>query len=139
MSKFIKTGLVLSGIILFGAGCAKGYGDNLGQPTASETSTVSMPSVLSEAVIEYKEGVFNPPTLRVLVGTKVTFVNKGDKAVWPATGRHPTHEICPGFDALHGLKKGESYSYVFDKPSECPFHNHLAAMEQGSIEVKLVE
>lgn len=138
MSKFIKTGMVLSGIILFGAGCARGRAP---QTPAADVS-VSLPgptSVASEAVIEYRDGLFNPSTLRVLVGTTVTFVNKGNKEVWPASGRHPAHDICPGFDALQSLKNGETYSYLFDKEAECPFHNHVAPGEKGSIEVKAAE
>ena len=152
MSKFIKTGLVISGIILFGAGCAKTVSPNYSYPPAatepsqavtappiSVEATTTPPAVPGEAVIEYKDGVFNPSSLKVLVGAKVTFVNKGSKEVWPASGRHPTHEICPGFDALRGLKMGESYTYAFPKAAECPFHNHLAPGERGSIEVKSVE
>jgi len=146
MSKFIKTGLVISGIILFGAGCAKGgsYSASTPVPEAStpevivETTTTS-PAVPGEAVVEYMDGTFNPSSLRILVGTKVNFVNKGTKEVWPASGRHPTHEICPGFDALRVLKSGEVYSYTFSQAAECPFHNHLAPAEKGSIEVKSAE
>ena len=149
MSKLIKTSLVLSGIILFGAGCAKSGvpGSYSSAPTPepqatatapeiSVEATATSPSVPGEAVIEYKDGVFNPSSLKVLVGTKVTFVNKGTKEVWPASGRHPTHEICPGFDSLRGLKTEEIYTYTFPREAECPFHNHLAPGERGSIEVK---
>ena len=142
MSKFIKTGLVLSGIILFGAGCAK-YGATPGTPTdaypgstESAAPAVTPTSTASEAIVEYRDGVFNPSILRVLVGTKVTFVNKGTKVVWPASGRHPAHDICPGFDALKSLTQGQTYSYTFNKLAECPFHNHLAPGEHGTIEVK---
>ncbi|MDO8505510.1 MAG: hypothetical protein Q7S48_02960 [bacterium] len=137
MSKFIKTGLVLSGIILFGAGCAQ-YGRNTADFSAQEEAPESAgpTAVVPEAIVEYSAGMFNPSTIRVLVGTTITFVNKGTKEVWPASGRHPAHDICPGFDALKGLKQGETYSYVFDKVAECPFHNHLAPGEKGSIEVK---
>ena len=140
MSKYLKVGLVLSGIILFGAGCAR-YSQTpaVSTPTSGEEVAVPANPVTPEAVIEYKNGVFNPSTLRVLAGTRVTFVNKGTKSVWPASGKHPTHEICPGFDALKGLKTGETYSHMFDMSAECPFHNHLAPTERGSIEVKTAE
>ncbi len=149
MSKFAKVGLALSGIILFGAGCAKSRGPAVdvqvetGDPqeitvVTPEPGTV-MPPGGPEAVIEYRDGMFDPSTLRVLVGTKVTFVNKGTTPVWPASGVHPTHEICPGFDARKAVKPGETYSYVFDRPAECPFHNHLNASEKGTIEVKEAE
>lgn len=138
MSKFIKTSLILSGLILFGAGCARYQAP--ATPAAypqEESAAPAAPPVVPEALIEYRDGVFDPPTLRVLVGTKVTFVNKGVKEVWPASGRHPTHEICPGFDALKSLKSGKTYSYLFDRPAECPFHNHLAPGEKGKIEVEV--
>ncbi len=137
MSKFLKTGLILSGIILFGAGCTQ-YGRNTvdlsDQKTAPESTGPT--SVAPEAIVEYVDGMFNPSTIRVLVGTKVTFVNKGEKEVWTASGQHPAHDICPGFDSLRGLKQDETYSHVFDVTAECPFHNHLAPGEKGSIEVK---
>ena len=137
MSKFVKVGLALSGIILFGAGCAQ-YGRSPQTPAGQQAPLPAGPtSVAPEAIIEYRNGTFNPSTIRVLVGTTVTFVNKGTKEVWPASGRHPAHDICPGFDSLRGLKQGETYPHVFDKPAECPFHNHLAPGENGSIEVKV--
>lgn len=146
MSKHLKIGLALSGLILFGAGCAKQYGAVPAKPEAaapaaqeSATPATSPVATVPEAIVEYRNGVFNPSTIRVLVGTKVTFVNKGTKEVWPASGMHPTHLICPGFDALKGLKQGETYSYVFSKTAECPFHNHLAPSEHGSIEVKAAQ
>src|SRR3989338_5448724 len=125
MSKFIRVSFALSGIILLGAGCAK-YGTAPQTPAAEEAAPYAGPtSVAPEAIIEYRNGTFNPSTLRVLMGTTVTFVNKGTREVWPASGKHPTHDICPGFDSLKSLKQGESYSHVFDKVVECPFHNHL--------------
>lgn len=140
MSKYLKAGLALSGIILFGAGCARYSQAPVSSDAGQASQEASAPAVAAseapEAVIEYSNGVFNPSTLRVLPGTKVTFVNKGTKEVWPASGRHPAHDICPGFDAMKSLKSGETYSYVFEKPSECPFHNHIAPGEKGSIEVK---
>ena len=142
MLRFIKTSLALSGLILFGAGCARAT-----EPTASVSydgavsqSVTVIPSpevsMASEAVIEYKDGMFNPPILKVLTGTKVTFVNKGVKEMWPASGVHPTHQICPGFDAKKALKAGETYSFTFKKAGNCPFHNHVAPAEKGTIEAK---
>lgn len=135
MSKFIKTSLVLSGIILFGAGCARYQAPpppSTPAPASSPVSGVTEP----EAVLEYRDGVFDPATLRILAGTKVTFVNKGTKAVWPASGVHPAHQLCPGFDSLKTLKAGETYSFKFTAVKECPFHNHVAPAEKGKIEVR---
>lgn len=138
MSKFLKPLLILSAVALLGAGCAQ-VGDRA--PAADTTPAADAPAstapqdVSGEVVVEYKDGAFNPPTIRVLAGTKVTFVNKGTKPVWPASGVHPTHDICPGFDSLRSIGKGETYSYIFERPAECPYHNHVSPGERGTVEV----
>lgn len=138
MSEYLKIGFALSAIILLGAGCAKG-GDRApaGQNTpVSEEPAATGPQDLSgEVAVEYKDGAFNPPTIRVLQGTKVTFVNKGTKPVWPASGVHPAHDICPGFDSLSSIAPGKTYSYTFTRSAQCPYHNHLAPSEKGTVEV----
>lgn len=69
----------------------------------------------------------NPQDLTVKVGDSVTFTNNDNTPWWPVSGVHPTHQICPGFDALRGLTKGMSYSHTFTVAKTCPFHNHLDA------------
>lgn len=135
MRGFIKTTLILSGLLLFGAGCAR-YQTPKSESTTPEVSAPVSGVTEQEAVIEYRDGMFDPSTLRILAGTKVTFVNKGTREVWPASGRHPAHDICPGFDALKGLKTGETYTFKFTEAKDCPFHNHLKASEYGKVEVK---
>jgi len=140
MPKYLKTGLVLSGLILLGAGCAKYSKEPASTPAPGEVvaTAPSTPGQM-EAVIDYRDGMFDPETLRVLPGTKVTFVNKGTKGVWPASAVHPTHQLCPGFDALKTLQAGETYSFQFTAVKDCPFHNHVAPSEKGKIEVKSAE
>lgn len=65
--------------------------------------------------------------LSIKVGDTVTFANKSSGLFWPAAGPHPTHTICPGFDALAGLSLNGTYSYTFTKTAACPFHDHLRA------------
>ena len=139
-------GMVIGVAALLGAGCARVAQDDTKSAAQGETVsaeiTVGAPedgAPLPEAVIEYRGGAFDPSTLRVLAGTRVTFVNKSAKPVWPASGVHPTHEICPGFDALQSLKQGETYAFVFEEAKDCPFHNHAAPGEKGVIEVKAVK
>lgn len=144
MSKLFTTGIALAALALLGAGCARSpQGPSAAEESApSAEITVGAPEpgeAIPEAVIEYRDGKFDPPTLRVIAGTKVTFVNKGQKQVWPASGVHPTHEICPGFDSLKALGQGAIYSFVFEEAKDCPFHNHVAPGEKGKIEVKAVE
>lgn len=75
-------------------------------------------------IIISKNGV-SPQNLTIKAGDTVRFTNNDSDLHWPASGVHPTHQICSGFDALHGLKQGEAYSFTFEEPKECPFHGHL--------------
>jgi plastocyanin len=65
--------------------------------------------------------------LKIKVGDSVTFVNKGSGLVWPASGPHPTHAACQGFDALTSLGPSQTYVYTFSVAQTCFFHDHLHA------------
>lgn len=123
MRKIYFTLLILP---LVGAGCASSQ-------TSTPVNSISNPT--NEVVIEYRDGIFTPNDVSVRVGTTVTFKNLGSGKVWPASDNHPTHLLCPGFDARHPLSSGESYSFTFTKIETCPFHNHLSVSEIGQIVV----
>lgn len=72
---------------------------------------------------------FLPQKLTVKIGDTVTFVNKSSFAIWPAAGPHPTHAICPEFDALSEVTPGNTYAHTFTKAITCPFHDHLHASQ----------
>lgn len=79
---------------------------------------------------------FSPRELTIKKGDKVTWVNKTDHAIWPASAFHPTHEVYPAFDALRGFSQNESpYSFVFDKVGSWKYHDHLNPSWTGVIEV----
>ncbi|MBI4281025.1 hypothetical protein HY628_02400 [Candidatus Uhrbacteria bacterium] len=99
-------------------------------------STAPSPAASQGSVIVYRDGVFEPRELRVAAGATVTFKNEGTRPVWPASGIHPTHLICPGFNALRSLGAGETYQFTFTEKKICPFHNHLSATENGRIIVE---
>lgn len=65
--------------------------------------------------------------LTVRTGDTVLFKNTDSALHWPASGTHPAHLGCPGFDAMRGLKQNESYSFTFEKAATCSFHDHLNA------------
>lgn len=71
-----------------------------------------------------KEGV-SPQNLTIKAGDTVRFTNNDSVLHWPASGVHPSHQICSGFDALRSLEQGGTYSFTFEEPKECPFHDHL--------------
>src|SRR3989338_4414746 len=86
-------------------------------------------------VIEMRAMGFTPQTLDIKNGDTVQFVNKGTTIMWPASAVHPTHDVCPGFDAHGGVKLGETYSHTFNEPLDCPFHDHLNPSLNGKISV----
>ena len=89
-----------------------------------------------EVTVEMTPAGFSPATLTVKAGDTVKFVNKDNKDRWPASGIHPTHQLCPGFDALKPLKTGEEYSFTFSQEKECPMHDHLNPAFRGKITVE---
>lgn len=65
----------------------------------------------------------------------MVFKNDDTRDRWPASAVHPTHQVCPGFDAIGGVKPGESYYYAFTVAKECPFHDHLIPSLRGKITI----
>jgi len=92
-----------------------------------------------EKTIVITDDGFYPDFISIHVGTKVTWINNGEELHWPASDAHPTHRVYPGssiekclasekekiLDACHSLKKGEKYTFVFDKIGRWGMHDHL--------------
>ncbi len=93
-------------------------------------------STASETIIEMTSDGFSPTEATIKAGDTVKFVNKDTKNHWPASGVHPTHQLCPGFDALQAVKPSESYSFRFTQKKECPMHDHLNPTSRGKIIVQ---
>lgn len=106
--------------------------------TETPASSPSQPSssVPTRHVVVMDSTGFVPSTLTVPVGTTVTFLNQGSSPRWPASGVHPTHLLCPGFDSLGGIAPGASYSFTFLEKKTCPLHDHLNPGTRGSIIVE---
>lgn len=103
--------------------------------TATATPTTSPTAVVKPFIIVFSNNTAAPKTISLNVGDTVTFVNNEATPHWPASGVHPTHQICPGFDSLRGLKRGETYSFTFKEAKTCPWHDHLKPTINGSIVV----
>lgn len=86
--------------------------------------------------VEMNQSGFSPASLEIEVGDTVEFVNKDSAPHWPASGIHPTHLLCPGFDSLKGMNQNETYSFMFNVAKDCPMHDHLDAKLRGMISVK---
>jgi plastocyanin len=114
----------------------------------SPTPTTATPT--SEVIIKITANGFEPKEVEISKGTKVTWINEQPSPSWPASDVHPTHEVYPGssikkcgtpeqnkiFDACHGFKQGEKWSFVFNKVGEWYYHDHLNPSWTGEIVVK---
>ncbi|MFN7088213.1 MAG: hypothetical protein ACK4NX_00070 [Candidatus Paceibacteria bacterium] len=102
-----------------------------------ENLPTQSPSPSSVTILMVPNG-FSPSSITISKGTTVIFVNQDTRRRWPASAVHPTHEVCPGFDAIGGVAPGESYSYTFnfDPPKSCPFHDHLIPSLTGKITIQ---
>ena len=104
----------------------------------------------SAFVIRYTDEGYAPSSLAIEHGQSVTFMNDSSRETWPAFAMHPTHTAYPGsgiekcdtdndpgiFDACHGLKPGESWSFTFDEVGTWKYHDHLNGGNFGSITVE---
>ncbi|MBI2063937.1 MAG: hypothetical protein HYT65_03025 [Candidatus Yanofskybacteria bacterium] len=100
-------------------------------PTISPT--ISAVPKNQTVTITFANGIATPNVVNIKAGDTVKFVNNDSTSHWPASGVHPTHQICPGFDALRGLNNGESYSFKFNEVKTCPWHDHLKPSVNGQI------
>ena len=86
-------------------------------------------------VIVGEDGNFSPSEVKIKNGGKVTWTNKGSRAVWPASAMHPTHLIYPEFDARKSIGPGESYSFKFERAGSWKYHDHLNPSSFGAVNV----
>lgn len=103
-----------------------------------------------EYTIKITNSGYEPSTLEIAQGDKVTWVSEADELNWPASAMHPTHKIYPDsgiekcgtseetdiFDACKGLQKGENWSFTFNNKGEWAYHDHINVRMFGKIIVK---
>ncbi|MBI4117573.1 MAG: cupredoxin domain-containing protein [Parcubacteria group bacterium] len=124
-----KTLLLISAFLLLGAACSK--------QTAPQTQT---PTGKKNAIV-FENNAFTPAEITVKKGDAVSFLNKTEQNLWPASGVHPTHALYPTtggclgstFDACRALKTGEEFTFTFDIVGTWPFHDHLHPDKRGKV------
>ena len=105
--------------------------------TVSVTPSVKpSPSAARIHRVKITSDGFSPRELAVQKGDTVQWTNDSDRPSWPASALHPTHTVLPGFDALAGLKNGESYKFQFNEAGSWKYHNHLNPAMTGAVIVK---
>lgn len=102
-------------------------------PTPTPTPTPTKAPVAQSAVVKATGSAFEPVTLTIKKGTKVTFQNTSSKPVWPASAPHPVHTNYPEFDAKKGIAAGSSWEFTFDKVGTWAYHDHLNSAVTGKV------
>jgi plastocyanin len=123
-------------------------------PAATKRLTPQPTAVLTprpgESIVVYTDTGYQPNSIRIKVGEKVTFVNQSSRPMWTASDIHPSHTLYPGsgiskcgtadaaniFDSCKGYNKGESWSFVFREKGKWGYHNHLNPGDTGEITVE---
>ena len=105
-------------------------------PVPPQSATPPTPSNPRMVTVDMISGAFSPASLNIPVGTTVQFINKDTISRWPASGPHPQHTTCPGFDAQEPIPPGGWYSFTFTVAKTCPMHDHLRPQIKGTIVVK---
>ena len=79
---------------------------------------------------------FEQEVLAINSGDTVVWTSSKDGGTWPASDDHPAHTKLPGFDALKGLSRGQTYQFAFTKAGTWGYHDHLHPTVVGTIIVK---
>lgn len=121
--------LALSAVFLFVGGFLALQSVSLWRGIAAEKNT---PSV---SVIELRDDGFYPENISVNQGDTITFTTTRNGPFWPASNLHPSHTLYPEFDPAEPISPTASWSFTFTRPGSWNYHDHLAPLYRGTIEV----
>lgn len=105
------------------------------QPEAVSLTPEATPAAMKEVTVTVTESGFEPATVTIKAGEKVTWMNKSGASVSINSAPHPTHEAYPPLN-LGIVKDGASVSLTFDKAGTYKYHNHLDPSQTGEVVVK---
>jgi len=125
-SRFLFWALIL--IIIFEAGLF--LKDKI---SSSNIFTSSNPQTYT---VNLTEDGFSPQDLTINKGDAVVFTTNRKQPFWPASNLHPTHGIYPQFDPRQPIESNQSWSFRFDKVGTWKYHDHLAPLYRGVINVE---
>ncbi len=94
---------------------------------------LKLSAVEENHTITLSDNGFYPDEITIKKGEALRFVTKRDKAFWPASNLHPTHEIYPEFDSKKPVPSAGEWSFRFDKAGQWKYHDHLFANAIGKI------
>lgn len=104
---------------------------------ADNTAVTPTPGAVnnSEVMIQVTPSGFNPQTVTVKAGTKVSWINNSGQSVSINSAPHPLHSDYPPLN-LGRVDDGGLISLVFDKAGTYGYHNHLNPSWTGDIVVE---
>lgn len=114
-----------------------------------ENRGVSTQNTNNNTVVLTDSG-YSPAVLTIKKGETVLFKNNSSESMWTASDMHPSHtaysgtsadQHCPdtvgaAFDACKGYLPGQTWPFRFDKIGSWNYHNHLDAVQFGTIVVQ---
>lgn len=129
--------LVLAGVTFYSTTQTQEQTKISPSPTESVESVTPATSTVSqeEIMVTITTSGFEPKTLSVKAGTKVTWTNKSRGISNVSSAIHPTHLVYPALN-LGDIANGESVSLVFDKEGTYKYHNHLNPTQTGMVVVE---
>jgi plastocyanin len=136
MKHLAKIAAAIAVVSLIGAGCAKKPAPAPANSNAPVGESMSKPAQ-GEFVIHIKsDNSFDPTTVYVKVGTKVTWVNDDTDPHMLRANPHPSHDSNPTFGPRDPLQPGESWSFTFDRTERFLYHDHLNPAFGGAVDVQ---
>ncbi len=128
----------LAAIVLLVAAIACSGASQATSPTGVPSAPVSNVESIDpdSPIIVFTGEEFFPRRLEISAGQQVRFMNVSERAIWPASNIHPTHQILPEFDARAPVEPGVMWAFRFDRPGFWRYHNHLNPAEAGLIVVE---
>ena len=104
-------------------------------PTVATTNPSGQTQEAQGQTVTVTDGGFNPSTLTIKAGTKVTWINKSGAVISINSNPHPIHTDYSPLN-LGTVQDGASVSLTFDKPGTYGYHNHLNPSQTGTIVVQ---
>jgi len=136
MNKYLLTGVVIlvvaGAFVLFNNQGAKKTNTSSSTSVASSSPSASPSAMMEEKKVTVTKNGFESQTLKIKVGTKVTFVNNSGNAISVNSDPHPTHTLFP-FLNIGVINDGASASVTFDKAGTFTYHNHLNPSMTGIV------
>lgn len=130
--------IIIALIVVFGAFTflANNRTDQKQNSTPTENNAPLQTRPKEEIVtITLTDTGFTPKDITIKAGTRVIWLNKGEKAATVSSSDHPTHRLYP-FLNLGEFATGASVQVVFDKAGTYMYHDHYNTTSTGTVTVE---